>query len=53
MMTVTTITVGGTSIAMIQSCTLGLLKITIGQVKNMDQGKQKENMFTQETVLVL
>ena len=46
----TTKSVGGISTVMAQDCGQDLLTTTR---KGMDQGKEKENMFTQETVWVL
>ena len=48
---VITINVDGTLDVIIQHYGLDLLTITIG--KTMDQGKEMENTFAQETVLVL
>ena len=50
-MKITSINVVGTLIAVIQNCGLDLLIIIEG--KNIAQGKDMENMSTQETVLVL
>ena len=45
------INVDGISIAMGQHC--GLDPLIITEVKNMDQEKKLDNMFTQETMLAL
>ena len=44
----TTTSVDGTFIALIQHCGQDLLTTTT--IKSMDQGKEMENMYTQETV---
>ena len=48
MKTTTTKSVGGTLIAIVQHYVQDLLTTT--EVKTMDLGKKKDNMFTQETV---
>ena len=47
----TTTSVDGTLIVVVQHCVQDLLTIT--KAKCMDQGKEKDNMFTQETVGVV
>ena len=48
MKTTTSASVGGTFIVVVQHCTQDHLTTT--GAKNMDQGKEMEDMFTQETV---
>ena len=45
--------VDDTLVVMIQRCVLGLLTITVTPEKNMDRGKEKEDIFVWETLLVL